>query len=98
MVDYLARNIRGDIRQIESAVIGLIARASFLKEQVCLQLAKELLAEISSEREGTQEMDLIIEGVVKFYGITKEDLFSPSPEKKSKSCQAGGYLSPPSSG
>ncbi|BAU22409.1 chromosomal replication initiator protein DnaA [Caldimicrobium thiodismutans] len=81
VVDYLARNLRGDIRQIESAVIGLIARASFLKEQVCLQLAKELLTEISSEREGSQEMDLIIEGVVKFYGITKEDLFSPSRKK-----------------
>lgn len=82
VVEYLARNLRGDIRQIESAVIGLIARASFLKEQVGLQLAKELLAEICTEKEGSPDMDLIIEGVVKFYGVTKEDLFSSSRKKK----------------
>ena len=82
VVDYLARNLRGDIRQIESAVIGLIARASLLKESVTLQLAKELLAEITFERDENSEVDLILEGVCKFYGLSKEEILSRSRKKK----------------
>ncbi len=81
VVDYLAKNLRGDIRQLESAVLGLIARASFLREPVNLQVAKELLSESFAEREGTSELNIIIEGVIKFYGITREDLFSSSRKK-----------------
>ncbi len=81
VVDYLARNIRGDIRQLESAVIGLIARATFLKEPITLQLAKELVSELVHDRCETSDMELILEGVCKFFGITREDLLSRSRKK-----------------
>ncbi len=81
VVDYLARNLRGDIRQLESAVIGLIARASLLKEPITLELAKELLLEISSERTETQEIEIILEGVCKFFGVSREEVLSTSRKK-----------------
>ncbi len=81
VVEYLARQIRGDIRQIESAVLGLIARASLLKEPVSLALAKELVNELGIQ-EDKDQVDLIIETTCKFFGIGKEDLFSSSRKRE----------------
>lgn len=81
VVDYIAKNIRGDIRQLESIVLGLIARATLLKEPISLQLAKEMLAEITPQREQNFEFELILEGVCRFYRLTKEEILSSSRKK-----------------
>ncbi len=81
VVDYLARQIRGDVRQLESAVLGLIARSTLLKEPVTLSLAKELISEIGI-KEDSNQIDLVIETTCRFFGISREDLFSSSRKKE----------------
>ncbi len=81
VVEYLARQIRGDVRQLESAVLGLIARSTLLKEPINLSLAKELIDEIGI-KEGSNQVEMIIETVCRFLGITREDLFSYSKKKE----------------
>lgn len=80
VIEYLARKVRGDVRQIESVVLGLIARASLLKEPVSLTLAKELIEEIGL-KDSSDSVDFIIETTCRFFGIPKEDLFSSSRRK-----------------
>lgn len=46
LVDYLAQKIRGDIRQVESAIVGLKAKSSLLKTPPDMTLVKEVVAEI----------------------------------------------------
>lgn len=93
VIEYLARQIRGDIRQIESIVIGLIARASLLKESVNLQMAKEHLSEILLPKEMPSEVEIILEVVGQNFGVTKEDIFSSSRKKQlSMARQAAIYL------
>jgi len=46
LVEYLAQSIRGDIRKIESAIVGLKAKSSLLKRTPDLAMAKEVVAEI----------------------------------------------------
>jgi len=82
VVEYLARMVRGDIRQIESVVNGLIARAKFLNEPISILLAKELLSEISEIKEEAQDLEVFVEKVCKFFGIERTDLFSNSRKKK----------------
>ncbi len=81
VVEYLARQIRGDVRQIESAVLGLIARSSLLKEPVSLTLAKELVSELGI-KEDKDQTELIIETTCRFFGIGKEDFFSSSRKRE----------------
>ncbi len=81
VVEYLARQIRGDVRQLESAILGLIARSTLLKEPITLSLAKELISEIGI-KEDSNQIDLIIETTCRFFGISKEDLFSSSRKKE----------------
>jgi len=81
VVEYLARQIRGDVRQLESAVLGLIARSSLLKEPINLSLAKELVEEIGI-KESSNQVEMIIEMVCKFFGVPREDIFSSSRKKE----------------
>ena len=81
VVEYLARQIRGDVRQLESAVLGLIARSSLLKEPINLSLAKELVEEIGI-KEGSNQVEMIIEMVCRFFGVPREDIFSSSRKKE----------------
>ncbi len=50
-VEYLARHLRGDIRRIESAVIGLITKSSLLKRPINLELAREIIHELVGDPE-----------------------------------------------
>lgn len=81
IVEFLARNLRGDVRQIESAVLGLIARSSMLKEPISLSLAKEVINELGV-KEDSNQVELIVELVCKFFGISKDDFFSSSRKKE----------------
>jgi len=46
IVDYLSSNIKGDIRQLESAIVGLKAKSCLLKSPPDLGMAKEVVASI----------------------------------------------------
>ena len=81
VVEFLARHLRGDIRQIESAVVGLIARASILREPVNLTLARELVAEILPPQ-GTDPFSLVIELVCRNFRVSPEELLSRSRKKR----------------
>ena len=41
IVDYIAKNIKSNIRELEGAIISLIAQSSFNKLDVTIELAKE---------------------------------------------------------
>jgi chromosomal replication initiator protein len=82
VVEYLARMVRGDIRQIESVVNGLIARAKLLNEPITVLLAKELLSEVSEAKEEAQDLEVFVERVCKFFGIERSSLFSNSRKKE----------------
>jgi len=93
VTEFLARNLRGDIRQIESAVLGLIARATLLKEPISIYLAKELIEELGIGGEEQSQVDVVIETACKFFGISKDELFSSSRKKEiSLSRQVVMYL------
>ncbi len=81
VVEFLARHLRGDIRQIESAVVGLIARASILREPVTLTLARELVAEILPPQ-GPDMTSVVIELVCRNFKISPEELLSRSRKKR----------------
>ncbi|RUM87989.1 MAG: chromosomal replication initiator protein DnaA [Thermodesulfatator sp.] len=81
VVEFLARRLRGDIRRIESAVVGLIARASLLREPVSLTLARELVAEIAPPQD-PDRVELIIQTVCRAFHVDPEELYSRSRKKR----------------
>ncbi|MBP8645446.1 MAG: chromosomal replication initiator protein DnaA [Syntrophobacteraceae bacterium] len=81
VVEFLADRISGDVRKIESCLVGLIAKTNIMGVPLTLQLAQEVtramlenLPKITVER--------IQEVVCSSFQITREDLNSPSRRKE----------------
>lgn len=49
VIDYLAHNITSNIRELEGVVISLIAKASFVRKEVDVELAKSVVSSIVEE-------------------------------------------------
>lgn len=80
LVEYLAQSIRGDIRKLESAIVGLKAKSSLLKRDPDLGMAKEVIADIiGSNQELSAE--LIRDFIARQFKVSKEDLQSRSRKK-----------------
>ena len=77
---YMAENIKGDIRQVESAIAGLRVKSSLLKMPPDMSMIKEVIADIiGRSRELT--LDVIKDFVADQFKVTVSDLRSKSRKK-----------------
>jgi chromosomal replication initiator protein len=80
LVEYLAQSIRGDIRKLESAIVGLRAKSSLLQRSPDFSMAKEVVAEIIGN---SQELsaELIRDFVARQFKVSVSDMQSKSRKK-----------------
>jgi chromosomal replication initiator protein len=77
VVDYLASELTDNVRQLESGLIGVTAKASLLKVPIDVRLAESVVKNIARRsREITTEA--IQKLVCKYYKISMEELLSRS--------------------
>jgi chromosomal replication initiator protein len=80
LVEYLAQNIKGDIRQLESAIVGLKAKSSLLQMKPDLEMIKELVRELAG-RERELSTEKIRDFVAGQFNVRAEDLRSKSRKR-----------------
>ena len=77
VIEYLAGELTEDVRQLESGLIGITARASLLGAPINLELARSVVQNIVS-----QNKSITIEGIKKlicrYYNVSLADLVSRS--------------------
>jgi chromosomal replication initiator protein len=74
---YLASELTQDVRQLKSGLIGVTAKASLLGADADLSLARSVVNNIATTREGIT-LDAIKRLVCKYYNVTLTDLTSRS--------------------
>lgn len=80
IVEYLADTIKGDIRQVESALVGLKAKSSLLRAAPDFDMVKEVLAGIIGQQTEIS-VEMIRDFIAGQYNITVSDLQSKSRKK-----------------
>lgn len=80
LVSYLANHIRGDIRQIESSLIAIRAKAQLAGGHVDLDLLKEVIASIVGE-EQVLTVSMICELVSSQFNVSIQDMQSRSRKR-----------------
>lgn len=80
IAEFLAENLTGDIRRIEGAVVGLIAKSSLMKRKADLQLAREVIHDLVGE---PQEISLaqIKQMICTHFQLSEKELLSKSRKK-----------------
>ncbi|WP_319408696.1 chromosomal replication initiator protein DnaA [uncultured Desulfosarcina sp.] len=77
VLQYLASELTEDVRQLKSGFIGVAAKASLLGSDVDLDLARSIVKNIVTSREGIT-LDSIKRLVCKYYNVSIADIISPS--------------------
>ncbi|MCK4839294.1 MAG: chromosomal replication initiator protein DnaA [Desulfobulbaceae bacterium] len=81
-VGFLAENIRGDIRQVESAVVGLKAKMGLLGCRPDLDMLKEVIGSIVGQSEATVSAETIRDFIAKQFKTSTEELKSKSRKRE----------------
>ncbi len=82
LVGYLADHLHGDVRQIESAVIGIKAKAALTGATPDLSLVQEVLASIVTEEEHLLTVETIRDFLARQFKVSVQELTSRSRKRK----------------
>ena len=82
VLDLLANKIRSNFRELEGALISLIASATLCHEEVTKELAERVTGNIVSEEQHEVTIDKVQEVVCDYFNITRETLLSKSRKRQ----------------
>ncbi len=78
---YLAENIRSNVRELEGALIRIIAHTSLTKNRISIEYAQEVLAELLAGRRHQVTVESIQKVVATYYNVKVSDLKSQRRHK-----------------
>jgi len=81
VLELLATKIRSNFRELEGALISLIASATLCHEEITMELAEKVTGNIVSEERDEVTMDKVQEVVCEYFNITRETLLSKSRKR-----------------
>ena len=82
VLELLASKIRSNFRELEGALISLIASATLCNEEITKELVERVTGNIVSEEHSEVTMDKVQEVVCEYFNITRETLLSKSRKRQ----------------
>lgn len=76
IIEYVAKHIKSNIRELEGAIISLIAQSSFNKREVTLELAKQVVEKFVKNTKREISIDYIQKVVCDYFQMDLETLLS----------------------
>jgi len=81
IIEYVARNIKSNVRELEGAIISLIAQSSFNKKEVTLDLAKHVVEKFVKNVKREISIDYIQKIVSDYFQLDIETLQSKTRKR-----------------
>lgn len=81
IIDYVARNIKSNIRELEGAIISLIAHSSFSKTEVDIELAQKIVSNFVRKTKKDVSIDQIQKTVSEYFNMDIETLQSKTRKR-----------------
>ncbi|MCX7610074.1 MAG: chromosomal replication initiator protein DnaA [Ignavibacterium sp.] len=82
IIEYIATNITNNIRELEGALIKLLAKASLEGKEITLDLAREVVKEVATDKRPTLTIDQIQNIVAEYFGFSSDMLRSKTKKKE----------------
>ena len=81
VIEYVAKNIKTNVRELEGAIISLIAQSSFNKKEINLGLAKEIVEKFVKNTKREVSIDYIQKVVSDYFQMDVETLQSKTRKR-----------------
>ena len=82
VLSFLASRIKSSFRELEGALISLIANATLCHREITIDLAESVTGKIVGEAESDVTIDLIVRTVCEYFNITRDTLLSKSRKRQ----------------
>ena len=82
VLHYLATRIKSNFRELEGALISLIANATLAHREITLELAESITQKIVGEEQVNVTIDKVQKVVCDYFNITKDDLLSKTRKRQ----------------
>ncbi len=82
VLHYLATRIKSNFRELEGALISLIANATLAHREITLELAESITGKIVGEEQVDVTIDKVQKVVCDYFNITKDDLLSKTRKRQ----------------
>ncbi|MGA0402656.1 MAG: chromosomal replication initiator protein DnaA [Flavobacteriaceae bacterium] len=81
IIDYIAQNIKSNIRELEGAIISLIAQASFNKKEITVELAQKVVDKFVKNTKKEVSIDYIQKMVADYFEMDLDTLQSKTRKR-----------------
>lgn len=82
IIDYIAENIHSNIRELEGALVSLLARATLTKREVTLDLAKHMLQKLVRKPKREVSVELIEKVVCDYFNMGVDAIHSNTRKRE----------------
>ena len=79
---YLASNIKTNFRELEGALISLIANATLTHKEITVSLAESVTGQIVGQQQNELTIDRVVKTVCEYFNITRDSLLSKSRKRQ----------------
>ncbi len=94
ILEYIAQNVKGNIRELEGTIVTLIAQATFTKKEMTMELAHDLIEKIVQTPQNEITVTKIAKVVCDYFKISQEQMSSKSRKREvAQARQIAMYLS-----
>ena len=94
ILEYIAQNVKGNIRELEGTIVTLIAQATFTKKEMTMELAHDLIEKIVQTPQNEITVSKISSVVCDYFKISPEQMASKSRKREvAQARQIAMYLS-----
>ena len=80
--DYVAGNVTGSFRELEGAIISLIAHATLVKQDITPEFTKSVLESLNRNRKQEISIDYIKRVVCSYYNLSEEQLLAKTRKRE----------------
>ena len=81
VLSYLAARIKSNFRELEGALISLIANATLAHKEITIDLAEQITEKIVGEEHNELTIDKVQRVVCDYFNITRDDLLSKTRKR-----------------
>jgi len=81
IIDYVAKNIKSNVRELEGAIISLIAQSSFNKKEITINLAKDIVEKFVKNTKREVSIDYIQKIVSDYFQMDVDTLQSKTRKR-----------------
>jgi len=82
VIEYLATNITNSIRELEGALISLLAQSTLNRKQITIELASEIIEKLVKNTKREISIDFIQKVVCDYFGLPNDVLHSKTRKRE----------------